>query len=174
MVDGVLTDMYDSMKVQVEVARLDGLLAGSAAASGRLGDYSAFAYVIELGDECGSIEKGIKAHYSWLPEMEFSQIVRLERGLRDLETGIRPFLVRGRDGADSGALVGLQKLMSFRVMEIVSVATDEALDLPVYKLISVGAALESSCVFFCLRLEGIGIVMQFNDDAEFRGAALAR
>ncbi|WP_363799096.1 hypothetical protein ABU614_03380 [Lysobacter firmicutimachus] len=170
MAEGVLIDMSNSMKTQIEIARLDGLLSGLAGMNERIGSYSAFAYVVELREGLNSIEEGIKAHYSWLPEMEFSQSLHLGQGLRDLEIGIRPFLVRGWGGIDLRDLVALGEFMSFRVMEIISAATDEALDLQVHKLVSVGAASESHCVFFCIRFEEIGIVMQFNDDTGFRGA----
>ena len=50
-------------RIEIEVARLDGFLHGAAAFSGKIRDYSAFSYLIKMG-EFSSIESSLTNYYS--------------------------------------------------------------------------------------------------------------
>lgn len=157
-----------TLNIEKEVARLDGFLSGVVALNGKLRDYTAFSYVIDLKDHCCSIERSLKAHFSWLPSLDFSDVRRLEYGLRDLEIEIRPFLVMEASHLKGGGLVDLRRYLSFRIMEIISAAVDDATVIDVVRAIAAPEPSSTQSVFFCIRVETALVVLQFNDDVEFK------
>ncbi len=150
-----------------EVARLDGFLSGLAAVSGSIRDYTAFSYLIDVVGGDSYVEESIKNHFQWYPSLHISHARKLERGIYGLEVEIREFLV------SEGAFVSenandLRKFLSYRVMEMIeNVVGDEH----VYEVVRADAAAMEFCseaVYFCIRFGDKMLVMQFNDDKEFK------
>lgn len=149
--------------VEKEVARLDGFLRGVASMNGGLRSYSAYAYIVE-SQEGRSIEQSLKDFYYWDAELDFSDREHLNNGLRDLEAEIGPLLAREVPSKSGEQLTALQKYLAFKVMEMISVAKSDEMILDVIRLRSTSKPLASECLYFCMRLKGFFIVLQFNDD----------
>lgn len=100
--------------------------------------------------------------------LELSEPQRLERGLAELEIAIRPFLARDVSSLGAEKLVQLQQYLSFRVMELLSsiIAADEVIE--VVKVSALPEPSSSDAVFFCIRMLNWLVVLQFNDDIEFK------
>jgi hypothetical protein len=160
----------DKFQLEKEVARLDGFLSGSAARNGKIRDYSAGAYFIEVDSKDCSIEKYLKDYYEWLPSLVISNFQYLDGGMRDLETEIRPFLVRGISHPIAGEILDVERHLSFMAMEIISSAIEDDYSkvLEVARMSNFHEPLSSKCEYFCMRLENFLIFLQFNDDIEFR------
>ncbi|MES2672550.1 MAG: hypothetical protein V4673_19305 [Pseudomonadota bacterium] len=156
------------LKIEKEVARLDGFISGVVTLNGKIRDYTAFSYVIDLKDDDFSIERSLKEHFSWLPSLNFSNVQRLEYGLRDLEVEIRPFLLMERPNLKDGNFVDLRRYLSFRIMEIITAAIDGTKVIDVVMAIADPEPSSTKSVFFCIRMEAVLIVLQFNDDVEFK------
>lgn len=155
-------------KIDREVARLDGFLSGVVSLNGKIRDYTAFSYVIDLKNDSYPIEACLKEHFSWLPKLDFSDVLRLEHGLRDLENEIRPFLVIETSDLRNGKLIDLRRYLSFRIMEIISAAIDDARVIDVVRAVAAHEPSSTHSVFFCIRIETALVVLQFNDDVEFK------
>jgi hypothetical protein len=166
--------VIDKFQLEKEVARLDGFLSGSAARNGRMRDYSAGAYLIELNSKECSIEKSLKDYYEWLPSLAICNFRLFDCGMRDLEAEIRTFLVRGVSNASvvEDEILDMKKHLSFMAMEIISSAIGENYSnvLEVAQMSNIHEPLSSKCEYFCIRLENFLIFLQFNDDIEFRAA----
>lgn len=154
------------LEIEKETARLDGFLYGVAALSGSIRSYSAYAYVIEP-KEGASIEQSLKDSYPWDPEMAFSEVRCLDNGLRDLEIEIRPLLVRDVFRPNADALQSLQSYLSFRVMDMISLIRGDQRIVDVFKLTSAAVPLTSECVYFCIEMEMVLTVLQFNNDIPY-------
>ncbi|MGV7205565.1 hypothetical protein [Xanthomonas citri] len=154
------------LNIEKSVSRLDGFLSGIATYSGNIRDYSAYAFIAPLKDEksCGV---AIKEHFSWLPDLEFSNTQVLQHGLRDLEVEIRPFLVRDFRYGNAEEANKLQNYFSFRIMDDISNAISGYKVNQVIKLAATPAPQSSDSVFFCICLETDVIVVQFNNDINF-------
>jgi hypothetical protein len=170
--------VMDKFQLEKEIARLDGFLSGCAARNGGIRDYSAGAYLIELNSNECSVEKSLKDYYEWLPSLAISNLRRLDYGMRDLETEIRAFLVRGFSNASVFAdeIPDMKKHLSFMAMEIISSAIGDDYNnvLDVTRMSNVYEPLSSKCDYFCIRLQNFLIFLQFNDDIEFRKGRKAR
>jgi hypothetical protein len=160
----------DKFQIEKEIARLDGFLSGISLRNGRMGDYSAGAYLIEVKIRDRPIEEYLKEYYKWLPSLAINDAWLLERGMQDLESEIRPFLVRGLSNTEAGEVPSMQRYLSFMVMERISsaIADNYSNVLDVSRMSNTHEPMASKCEYFCLRLEKFLIFMQFNDDIEFR------
>ncbi|NIJ76217.1 hypothetical protein FHT08_001265 [Xanthomonas campestris] len=152
--------------IEKSVSRLDGFLSGIASFSGNIRDYSAYAFIASLEDE-KSCEAAIKNHFSWLPDLEFSNIQVLQHNFRDLEIEIRPFLVRDFHYGNAEETTKLQNYLSFRIMDDISAAISGNKVNQVIKLTATPDSQSSDSVFFCICTENNAIVMQFNNDINF-------
>lgn len=150
-----------------ETARLDGFLYGAALMIGNIRRYSACAYLIEAKDGVG-IEQALRDFYYWRPGWVFDGVERLERGMRDLETGIRPFIARQTSQTNDADLSNLQAYLSFKAMDMISLILDGRTGLEVFRLNSVPEPAASDCVFFCIKADAAWVVLQFNDDLPYR------
>ncbi|WP_146093160.1 MULTISPECIES: hypothetical protein [unclassified Xanthomonas] len=155
------------LDMEKSVSRLDGFLSGLAAYSGDIRDYSAYAFIAPLKNE-KSFEAAIRNHFSWLPDLEFSKIQIFQHALRDLEVEIRPFLVRDFRYGNTEEITNLQNYFSFRVMDEISIAVSGNEVNQVIKLTATPEPKSSDSVFFCICLENDAIVMQFNNDINFK------
>lgn len=169
-----------SPEVHKEVARLDGYLAGIAVSTGCFRRYSAGAFLIEPVEPDACIGQAIKDFKTWCPELAFGQRQRqrLPRGLGSLEFDIQPFLVREVPGISAVDLDTLRRYLSFKVMD----GLDDALRPRGQDLIGPWKAVEvwrldsdtspdwSDCTYFCIRVDGGLVVLQFNDDLKWRQA----
>ncbi len=160
----------NSIEKEILVARLDGFLSGVAAVNGKIRDYTAFSRLVESKDEGCSAEASIKSFFNWMPNMAFSEIKLLGNGLRDLETEIRPFLVRDLAHISPVRQLDLQRYLSFRVMEMVHGVVGGVKDANVSKLVLDSDESSSECVFFCICIEGGFVFLQFNNDIKFKEA----
>lgn len=158
----------DKLQLEKEIARLDGFLAGLALRNGAVKDYSSGAYFIEPKSGC-SIVESLKERYEWMPSLTISNVKRLQRGMRDLEPAIRPFLAHHIPCMNVDEVLNLQRHLSFMVMEIISSAMggDYSGSLDVFHMSSAHEPMASRCDYFCICLEGFLIFLQFNDDTEF-------
>ncbi|MGJ7902524.1 hypothetical protein [Lysobacter sp. 1R34A] len=152
--------------VEKEVARLDGFLYGIAALNGGIRSYSAYAYAVEP-KEGASIEQSLQDCYTWNPGMEFSEVRRLDKGLRDLEGEIQSFLIRDLPGHSADAVSTLQAYLAFRVMDMIMVIREDRPVLDVFRLTLAPERATSECVFFCLKMEAGLVFLQFNNDIPF-------
>lgn len=159
----------DKSQLEKEIARLDGFLSGIALMNGKAKDYSAGAFFIELTSEYCSAEDSIKKHYKWLPGLAISNIHHIDRGMRDFESAIRPFLLRNTSHMSSDEIDAMRRHMSFAAMEMISSATSDHYSqaIEVIHMSNANEPLASKCDYFCFRLDDFLIVLQFNDDTEF-------
>lgn len=158
------------------IGRLDGFLAGTSSISGRIRNFSAFAYALKSKDFDQSPESLIQKHFESQTTIELSNSVRLNGGMREFESSIRPFLIRHPFGLEeqsvsSQIIEARQAFLSFRVLDMVSaIAADAYATNCVYCLESVSAPNQSKCTFFCVQIEDGYLVLQFNDDRPFNAA----
>ncbi|WP_408951069.1 hypothetical protein [Lysobacter sp. Hz 25] len=152
--------------VEREIARLGGFLYGIAALNGGIRSYSAYAYAVEP-KEGVSIEQSLQDHYTWNPGMEFSEVRRLDKGLRDLERLIQPFLIRDLPGHNADAVGNLQAYLAFRVMDMIMVIREDRPVPDVFRLTLAPAPATSECVYFCLKMEAVLVFLQFNNNIPF-------
>lgn len=155
-----------SSAAELQVARLDGFLYGIAALNGGIRSYSAYAYAVEP-KEGVSIEQSLQDHYTWNPGMEFSEVRRLDKGLRSLEKEIQPFLVRDLPRESADAAGNLQAYLAFRVMDMIMWIREDQPVREVFRLTLAAAPAKSECVFFCLKMEAMLVFLQFNYDIPF-------
>lgn len=163
-----ITNTMSRLNRERNISRLDGFLSGISAFSGDPRDYTSFSYFIDYKKEASSIEQVIKEFYSWQPDLEFSAPEPLAGGLRELEIAIRPFLVRDGPHVNAGKLIDLRRYLSFKVMEQISSALDTDSAIEVIKLSSAPKPLSSDVIYFCIRMEGCLIILQFNNNIEFK------
>lgn len=156
----------DVQKVEREVARIDGFLAGLASMNGGLRDYLAFCYIVDVGGGC-SIDVAIKNYYQWLPQLRFSSVRRLGRGVRDLEDSLGPYLVRSSPRTSQSDLLNLRHHLSFKVMDMMSAVLMELGECEVFELLAESEPHSSESVFYSICAEHVAVVLQFNDDVGF-------
>lgn len=159
----------DALELERGVARLDGFLAGLAAMNGGLRDYSSFCYIVRI-DDGQSIDRAIKDYYHWFPQLRFSSVIRLERGVRDLEHSLRPYLVRDAPKTSQGDPLNLRHHLSFKVMDMMSAVFEGPCQLEVFELHSESRPRSSKCVYYGVCARGVAVVLQFNDDRDFESA----
>lgn len=157
----------DRLAREKEIARLDGLLNGVSAFSGKIRDYSAFSYLLEIEPNV-SVELPLRKFFTPRANLTFSGSEHLKGGIRDLEHAIRHYLVRDASYADADSLLSLQKYLSFRVMELVSMILGEDRDVEVLKMVGNFETSASESVFFCIRMKSTVLVLQFNNDINFK------
>ena len=157
----------DRLAREKEVARLDGFLNGVAAFSGKIRDYSAFSYLLEMEPNV-SVELPLRKYFTPQANLTFSRVEHLKGGIRDLEHAIRHYLVRDASYADAERLLSLQKYLSFRVMELVSMILGDDRDVEVLKMVGDFDTSASESVFFCIRMKSTVLVLQFNNDINFK------
>lgn len=138
-------------EIENEVARLDGLLSGIAAFSGKIRDYSAHSYLIELDSEVSSIESSLKKFFSAQANLFISHIEHLENGLITFEHAIRHYLVRDTSHVSTDDQFNLCKYLSFRIIEIISIILEGDRYVDVLKIDGGFDASDSECVFFCIK-----------------------
>ncbi len=162
--------MININRIELEVAKLDGFLYGTAAFSGKIRDYSAFSYLIKMG-EFSSVESSLINHFNNQAKLVISNVKYLKGGLRDVEHEIGDYLIRDTSNVNHDNLTDLRKYLSFRVMDFISDILDDILDkdrnIDVLKMDSNSDSSESQCVFFCVRVRNLVLVLQFNNDIEF-------
>ena len=163
------TDTMDKPNIECEIARLDGYLSGLAALNGEIRNYTSFCYQVQVGEGV-SIERALKLHYHWRPDLRFSSVRRLDRGTRDLEAQIGAYLVRNAPGSSQSELHNLRRFLSFRVLDKLSDIVGDLRQPEVLELTAPGDAKSSDCVFFCVCADGFSVVLQFNDDRKFVAA----
>lgn len=170
-----------SPEAHQEVARLDGYLDGIAVSTTHSRRYSAGAYLIEPVEPDACIEQAIKDYKeSWCPRLAFDprRRQRLPRGLGSLEFDIEPFVLREAPGLDAIGLDNQRKYLSFKVMDALWYALEEQGRLrlgpgkavEVWRLESQPKPDASDCTYFCIRVEQVLLVLQFNDDLKWRQA----
>jgi hypothetical protein len=143
------------IETQKEIARLDGFLYGAALMIGNTRRYSACAYLIEAKDDVG-IEQALRDFYYWRPGWVFDGVERFERGTRDLEIGMRPFIARQTSQTNDVDLSNLQAYLSFKAMDMISLILDGRTGSEVFRLNSVPEPATSDGVFF-LHQGGCGV-----------------
>lgn len=148
-----------------EIARLDGYIFGLSSLNGSTRHFSSRAYIVECRD--GTVVNGIKDYFEWNPGLSFSNVQQLERGLKDLELEIRPFLARDLIDLSPAKLEELRHYLSFRVMDFVSDILGGQRNYPVLKLTAESEPSSSECVFFSIEVGARAIILQFNDDRPY-------
>lgn len=153
--------------MEKNVARLDGWLNGIATFSGNIRDYSAFSYLIELDVNSCSIELALRNFFSTQANLEILDIESLKHGLQDLELELETYLVRDTDHVSMDNLLDIKKYLSFRTMDLIATILNGKRDIEVLKLNGNFDSSKSICVFFCIRIKSIVLVLQFNNDIMF-------
>jgi len=159
-----------------EVARLDGYLAGLAASSGCIRNYCANALLIEPVEPGIAFEQAITGLYPRRTGFVLGKGQRLPRGLASLESDIQPYLVRGLPSASSAAVTDLRRYLSFRVPDLlwyvleVQLGVAQWLATEVWRLESEARPDSPDCAYFCIRLEGMVLVLEFRDDLKWLDA----
>lgn len=163
-------------QVHEEIARLDGYLAGIAASNGCIRNYSANAFLVESVEPEVDLERAITGLYPRRTEFVLGKGERLPRGFGSLERDIQPFLVRELASASSTSLTDLRRYLSFRVLDMLWYVVEVQLGVPqwsateVWRLESEARPDSPDCVYFCIRLEGMLLVLEFRDDLKWLDA----
>lgn len=156
----------DKPNLECEIARLDGYLSGLAALNGEIRDYTSFCYQVQVAGGV-SIERALQLYYHRQPDLRFSSIRRLDRGMRDLETQLGVYLVRSPPESSQSELDNLRRFLAFRVLDKLSDIVGDLRQPEVLELTAPGDASSSDCVFFCVCTDDFAVVLQFNDDRKF-------
>jgi hypothetical protein len=160
--------IMNKIDLEKEAARLDGFLSGIASMNGEIRDYSAYCYLIENNGKPLVVEELIRNHFSWLPSLEFSENHLLQGKFRDLEIAIRPFIFRDNPRMHTQKISDMRRYLSFRIMERIGsmISADEVAR--VVKMNAKKEAFSSDSTFFCIASNDLLIVLQFNDDRDFK------
>jgi hypothetical protein len=159
--------------IALRVAHLDGYLSGLAAQDGDIRQYTAGAFVVAGNGSSVTPETLVRDFYAAQTDMQFSSSQKLEHGLADLDHQLRAYVIQSPWGlvgqTNSQQLVDdRRRYLTFRVMDMIDGLAPEAYGLrTVYKLESKGDDTRSQLTFFCIKVDGGFLVLQFNDDSPF-------
>lgn len=163
----------DRTEFDINVATLDGYLRGVAEFSGSIRDYIACAFVLDSEKYVDSVEMSLEEYFRPRVEIQLVCVSRLERGYRDIEQEIKPYLVRDGTRFSASEIDNLRSYLSFRVMDLIDLSLDRHEVVDVLKLVEGTAPLDTSSVFYCIRSKKGVLVLQFLDNIEFKKMATA-
>lgn len=152
-----------------EVERLSGFLYGISTFSGNLRQYESFAYLIDLPNEFVLNGNLIKQYFRGQHEFSLGASEELQGGLKDVEIGIREYLIRDQGCVRSEMLQEMRRYVSFRVIDMIRDVFDsfgKRLDASVSKIQDDDSSSPGRSTFFCIRSRGLLLVLQFNEDTD--------
>jgi hypothetical protein len=144
------------------VAQLSGFLNAIASFSGRLRQYEAFSYFIEVNDEQQSLDGLINDYYRGQFEFSFACTKCLE-SVGDIEDRIKLYLIRDKSSVVEDRISDLQSYLSFRIMDMISEIFEKTLsELKAFELHEETENRSNAAAFFCITSGNLLVVLQFN------------
>lgn len=166
----VETAGFDAMSENINrliASKIDGYLWGVTSFSGQIRDYTGYCFVVEVHPGV-AVSDAIRQQFGWCNPFDFAEVRELSAGLGDLESMIRPFLIREARGLSPEDIEDLQHYLSFRVMDMVSDALGETSVGRVLRLDLASSPGSSEVTFFAVEGGREALILQFNNDIPFK------
>jgi hypothetical protein len=157
--------------IAIEIARLDGYLAGVVVLNGQINDYYAGAFLLNVIKN-ETLESALAAYFSPNCQIHFTN-KRAEIDLRKLESEIQGFIADNLFGnktefIESTILSDRRKYISFKIMDMIDFLISENEFSPkpcikeqVHKIEAEFEDTTSDFTFFCISFADKVLVLQF-------------
>lgn len=149
--------------IMLAVSKLDGCLYAIGMVSGKIGEYSSGAILLDADNCKESIESAIRDYFP--SDATFQNFIFENSDLGQLEQTVQSYLLRdilGQGGSyNEEALEARKKYVAFRIMDMVDCVIGDIYKPTVYKVSVKLGNPSSECIFFTVNFDARTLALQF-------------